>query len=397
MGKLSNHIIHISNGKLAEDTPISKVDEIVEAAVAKKNIVIHMHGGLVDEAAGRETARRLTDLYKDAGAYPIFMVWEAGLFEVLRNNFRELASEAFFRLILKRVRRIVAQKAAQDENTRSSNSLPPVDLFSQENKLDAALDKVANGVADDLEFAANDTVADGTTQISPIEEIALENELAADFLLKTEIDAISAGLRDRAEIEQEQAARSARPVMASSKTLMDPEAIERLIERPEGDLAARGLISSAKAIKAIISISKNVISRWLDGRFHGLHATIVEEIVRELYLANVGALVWGHMKRDTADSFGGNADVFGGTALLNKLNDKIGLAEDVRITLVGHSTGAVFIAHMLEKAQQLRPSGFNFNIVFLAPASTFKLTARSFLQYKEQIAGFRMFTMTDQK
>lgn len=394
---MADHIIHISNGKLANDTPFDHVETIVEAAVAKKNIVIHMHGGLVDEAAGRAIAEKLTSLYVDAGAYPIFPVWEAGLLEVLKNNMRELAGEAFFRVVLKRVLRIVGRKISQDDNTRAANSLPDIDFGAEESQLDAALDQVARGVEEAGQVRDAATLDPGTTQITPIEETALESELSSDFILQSTVESVSEGLRERSDIERDNAARSANPVIASTKTLMDPEAAEKLIDRPEGALQARGFISMAKVIKAIISIAKRVIERWLKGRFHGFHATTVEEILREFYLANIGGVFWSQMKKDTKDSFGSDPQVYGGTALLTLLNDRIGSANDVKITLIGHSTGAVFIAHLLEKAQEIRPSGFDFNIIMLAPASTCQLTTKAFHDFQNQIAGLRIFTMLDEK
>ena len=47
----------------------------------------------------------------------------------------------------------------------------------------------------------------------------------------------------------------------------------------------------------------------------------------------------------------------------------------VKITLVGHSTGAVYIAHLLKKAAEIRHQGFDFNIVFLAPCARSNVAA----------------------
>jgi hypothetical protein len=40
-------------------------------------LVIHFHGGLVNETAGRKIAQRLLPIYATAGAYPLFFVWES--------------------------------------------------------------------------------------------------------------------------------------------------------------------------------------------------------------------------------------------------------------------------------------------------------------------------------
>jgi hypothetical protein len=66
-----------------------------------------------------------------------------------------------------------------------------------------------------------------------------------------------------------------------------------------------------------------------------------------------------------------------------------------RIILVGHSTGAVYICHLLEKAESLLPAGIQFEVVFLAPACTFALLDRTLTIAPGRIASFRGFGMED--
>ena len=142
-------------------------------------------------------------------------------------------------------------------------------------------------------------------------------------------------------------------------------------------------------------VAARVIKRYLADRDHGFHATIVEEILRAFYVANVGGAIWAAMKGDTRDSFGPDPAVFGGTALLQVLADRLAAGADVRVTLVGHSTGAVFIGHLLEAADGMLPAGFRFDVVLLAPAATFELAEDTFVRHRARIAGLRIFAMTD--
>src|SRR5207247_7012120 len=89
------------------------------------------------------------------------------------------------------------------------------------------------------------------------------------------------------------------------------------------------------------------------------------------------ALEWNRMKQDTADAFGPNRDVHVGTAFLARLQAGLerGLTLD-RITLVGHSTGAIYIAHWLERCGQYLPN-IKHDIVYLAPAITDDLFAET--------------------
>src|SRR5690554_6436582 len=120
----SNHIIHMANGRLAADTPFAKVREIVAAAARSPRIVVHIHGGLVSEAAARANAARLKGVYEQAGAYPIFLNWESHILETIQNNFRELAKEAFFTVVQERVEGIEQRKFLQSPAERGSGVLP---------------------------------------------------------------------------------------------------------------------------------------------------------------------------------------------------------------------------------------------------------------------------------
>jgi len=383
------HVIHMEGGRLANDTPFEIVQQIVNSAVDTGNVVVHFHGGLVNEASARAMAERLTPVYQQAGAYPIFPVWEAGLFETISNNLGPLAKETLFQLLFKRIRSIAKRKFAQDDGGRSAGALPVVEVSDEEEAIIRALN-----TGDISIMPSEPTASSGLTVLSEIEELALEEELKQDPELQIMVQAVSAGLRDPADIEREEAARSATPVVASTETLMDPAAIDRLVDRT--DPATRGIFSAAKFIKAIVVVAGRVIARYVKRRDHGFHATIVEEILREYYLANIGGAIWTQMKGDTKDSFGDDPAQFGGTALLSEIGKKINAGMSPKVTLVGHSTGAVYISHLLEAAESLIPDSFKFDIVLLAPASTFDLTVSTFISHQARIGGLRMFTMADE-
>jgi pimeloyl-ACP methyl ester carboxylesterase len=114
--------------------------------------------------------------------------------------------------------------------------------------------------------------------------------------------------------------------------------------------------------------------------------------------------VWTAMKKETADTFEATEPVRGGRYFLE------GLAELVRgglrpeITLVGHSTGAVFIDNFLTRMDGMRsdpsdafPSDFRVrNVVFLAPACRFEHFENVLRARESTFDRFRMFTMTDE-
>ncbi len=383
-----DHVIHLENGRLAPSTPRAKITQMAQQAVASGHLVIHFHGGLVPRNTGIEIAERLLPRYSVAGAFPIFFVWESGLIETISNNFKEIAQEKLFRILWKRIAAIVKRKFSQTNNDRAGYVLPHVDTSGLERTIDEALDQ------DDLSLLAASELKTPahTDELGDFERLMLQNELGTDAQLNTEIQRVSNSLRDPADIEADLQSRAPR-VQGSSTTMMDPRALDQLVDRPTP--GHRGIISTAKMIKTIVSIAANVISRFVKDRDHGFHATVVEEILRELYLANVGQFIWETMKTDTADAFGDNSDVHGGTALLDALSGAIDPAKPLKITLVGHSTGAVYISNFLDKTTGLLPDNQRYDVIFLAPASNCQLTADTLTQHRDKIGSFRMFTMTD--
>lgn len=388
---VEDHVIHLENGQLAADTPPAKVRAIVDAALAHggNGIVIHFHGGLVSYSSGMGTAEKLYTEYLDADAYPVFFVWESGLVETIKNNLGQIAQESFFKIVWKRLVNIVMRKSGQRDTHRAGGELPPVDDSSVQEAIDKALDDLDSGSLESTEPDVGDTL----TELSDLEVVMLENELLLDGALTAAVEQISNGLRTPDEITADLESRSA-TVRGSAATLMDLGALNKLVDRP--DPTSRGVISTATMIKAVVSLASSVISRFIRGRDHGFHATVVEEILRTLYVANVGGLIWSQMKQDTHDAFGADDQVHGGTAFLAALRTRIDAGATPRITLVGHSTGAEFVLEFLNKAASMLPSAVKYGVVFEAPASTFEKTAATLSQHSALIDGFRMFTMLDE-
>jgi pimeloyl-ACP methyl ester carboxylesterase len=388
---VDEHVVHLEGGRLAADTPAAAVDQLVTRAIdhGGNGIVIHFHGGLVSYARGIATAETLHREYLAADAYPVFFVWESGVTETIVNNLGSVAKEAFFKLAWKRLTDIVLRKFGQTDEQRAGGALPPVDDEAVQAAIDRALDE-----EDPADLRATEPAVAPVAELTPAEEFLLEQELFLDPELRAEIQRISNALLTPEEVEQDVAARSG-TVRGSTETLMDPAALSTLVDRP--DPAERGVLEVAAMIRKLVSIGAKVIKRFAAGRDHGFHATIVEEILRALYAANVGGILWGQMKRDTADAFGGDPDAHGGDAFLAALNDRIDPADPPRIVLVGHSAGAIFVSRFIARADDLLPPAVVFDVVLEAPAATFAVAAKTISEHEGRIDGFRMFSMDDER
>ncbi len=98
LAALRPHLVNLSMGRFsgegeASTTP-ADVDTIFEqhlpvalaaakAAGHKLRLMFYAHGGLVKESTGLRIAAKHVDWWKKNGVYPIYFVWETGLFETL--------------------------------------------------------------------------------------------------------------------------------------------------------------------------------------------------------------------------------------------------------------------------------------------------------------------------
>jgi hypothetical protein len=163
----------------------------------------------------------------------------------------------------------------------------------------------------------------------------------------------------------------------------------------------RGILSSAGLIVRAVDVLARVIKRFIEHRDHGLYPTVVEEILRAYYIANIGEQVWQAMKQETADTFAAPTDVpRGGTEFLNRLEKLLNAGQVLRLSVVGHSTGAVFIDNFFDairvrQAAGSLPKSFKVDkVIFLVPAATdtnFANVLGQPLLYND----FRLFGMTD--
>ncbi len=403
MGNAQDHIIHLADGQLSPKSTTSREDvaRLVNLAMASQpaaGLAIHFHGGLVSERSARQIAQRLTPVYSAAGTYPLFFVWEAGLLEAIGNNLHDIAKEKMFHEFVKKAAEWVLKKLPAgigfkggagvavneielrrqfDEWFRGERSTPPDALQVQPGTTEAVMQATLKGITLD--------------QASLEAEIQLSIE--SDFDFQDAVQEVFNGLHEGGQPRP--TTKGAGGTTASSTSLISPQAAEQLFDRSPATTKGFSLIGWFKAAKLVVGIVTAVIKRFRAGRAHGPYVTVVEEVLRSLYVDKVGTVIWNQMKKDTADSFlpGEN---HGGTALLAELKklEQTGVGLP-RITLIGHSTGAIYIANFLAAAAQVLPQA-KFDVVFLAPAVTYEKFGATLANHGQRIAHFRSFGMTDE-
>jgi hypothetical protein len=102
---LRPHVVNLSEGEFKQSgifsTTPGDVDAIVREHIPKwaanqppeqpLRIVIWAHGGLVGERDGLRIAQKHVEWWKKNGVYPIYVVWETGLFDALRSILESVA------------------------------------------------------------------------------------------------------------------------------------------------------------------------------------------------------------------------------------------------------------------------------------------------------------------
>jgi len=395
--ELAGHVV-LSGGDGELSTTPEELSAMVRALTIHGKGVLHFHGGLVSEEKGLAVARELLPAYQEAGAYPMFFVWRSDIVSVLRGNLEEIAKEEIFQRLLKKVLSYAAGKVREELGGARGPARGPAGGLLPESPVtvDEELDRREREEEPFAELPTAEDVPELTdAELAEFgDEIAVDDELLANVevaVRRADPDAEPVGSRGGVTRTQ-----------ASATSLMDPDAIAELQSRPGGAPSRFGFETAAlvkKAVKVLVA----VIRRHRSGRWHGLYATVVEEILREFYLANAGATIWATMKRDTLDTFTPGDKPRGGERFLAELARALPAQDTPAITLVGHSTGAVFINNLLGAVDKARakgngglPADFRFrNVVFLAPACTFTDFARVVERRDHLWQRFRMFTMTD--
>lgn len=389
------HWVNLSkNGTFRESGQYASTPGDVDAIVAHlveqqiSNLTLYFHGGLVSEKSGMETAERLLGTFRDqGGTHPVFVLWESGWFEKIRDNLDQISAEKLFKKLAEVAFRFVVSKIK-----------PPAD-----GARGLALDLVPPDLVEE-ELASGHPFAEfeGEEYRQQLEEVysqelrQMDNVLQGDTALRDEVENVLAALET-----VDDSLREVRPPesseTASAESLLSGEVLDQM--QQDG---ARGILSAAALIKALGKVFVQVIRRMLNDTDHGIMCTVAEEILRLLYLDHVGQWLWRQMKEDAHSAFDPNEGLagpalHGGTYVLEQLRrSRHLLPADFRLSLVGHSAGSIYICRLMEKAAALFDPGFAFrNVVFLGPAVDFSLFHLAAVKERSPFERFRMFALQD--
>lgn len=362
--------IHVGPGGTFEAkgsfaTSPTDIDNLLSELIASdsKSVTIHYHGGLVSESKGVQVADMMAPVYSAANSYPVAFVWETGLIETFRDNLLKLNEMKLFKKLVV----WIAKRAAKRFGGLNSKGVGEPITNAE---IEAELLK-------DKPFADYDAS-------EPIKSTAQRGEIA---VTEEDLDIVLEELE--AEFEED---------------IEADDEIEALLAEREGrdlvDASDKGLWSALKFAKNLAKITYRVIRRHVRDRDHGLHCTVVEEVLREYYLADLGAWVWGNMKIKAEAMWRTNGGLVGdeqhvGYYFLDALQKLQVARPDMKVNLVGHSAGTIVICHMLKAIAAHYPNIEINKVVFLAAAVRSDLAVDEVAKHNDRFQQFYFYTMAD--
>lgn len=361
-------------------------------------IILYLHGGLVDQSSAEAVAKRLSGKGDGALNVPedweqIYVVWRTGFMETLRINWTELATnDRLYKALFKRLMKFVAEKIDADDPAGRGGGAGSTRLTDRE-----IAERLESG--DDAPFSDLDRVTQSLRRgergdwSSLPDEKAVELELKKLLVLDRDLNKVSE------DIDAYIATTTADPVRAAFTG--DDNAgrppFEHVDKAIQAEWSGRGPKGRARAlewggvlvglVKHGVKIGSRIVSRYRQGRDHGLHATIAEEIARQLYGDRIGSTVWGLMTKDADDHFKA-------TGLGAELIETLSSRDDHKLTIVGHSAGSIWAT---EFVTALKPAvERELSMVFLAPAVRVSKFADMIDLYGANISQFHLFAMNDE-
>lgn len=404
-----DHYLVSASGRLGKPprSEVTEVDRILDLAMSQKpekGLVLHFHGGLVKRTTALSSiVPALTERYKQAKSYPLFFVWESGFVETLLNNSTQLLGDPAFRELVKKVSEWVLKKVSPTGEVTfrgaAGEPIEDVDRFREEYEqwFDDARD--APPVEDSDIAGDGGATTRASTGVPDVDELAdaIRKRLDDDPKFKKVMrETFNAANPPDVDVTTKGEGTTKRAdVLLLSSAALDEMFEPRAASSSDDQVKERDVFTLAKVALYVAKLVIAVVKRFRNKSDHGVYCTVVEEVLRSAYGDLIGATIWSAMKQDTLDSFADGVDTCG-RLVVGKLKALQEAGQQFKkLTLVGHSTGAIYICNFLDAA---KAAGLKtpVQVVFLAPAITCARFAQALGEHEDNaLHHFRMFAMRD--
>jgi hypothetical protein len=304
----------------------------------KNHLCVFFHGGLVSRSKGLDTASRLIGDYTNKGAYPFFFIWNSGiwnsgLLDALQRAMQPYDNPVFW-IIVNFTFGIVARK------------------------IKAALDNKR------LRFPARGRSLKQLATLARAYDQAWAKSAGAQL-----------GCSQR---ELDQFARFI--ANAEKKTL------------PVG----RRMFHRANLFGADNPLAR-IFYRLNTIHHHEVYTTIIEELFIAAGLAAVVRKeIWLQMVGSIDSSFKSGSTA-GGTAFVDHLYNSWTNNPTLRVTLIGHSMGAIYVQRIIEALNARLPKGSTVQpeVILLAAAISFARMNATLSVLRKRVSELRVFALDD--
>ncbi|MDQ6482415.1 alpha/beta hydrolase [Dyadobacter sp. LHD-138] len=366
---------HVEFNSSSEDVDV--LFEHLHSQDERKDIVLYFHGGLVPQKAGMKTARYFTpQILTKTALHPISFIWETGIWETLTQNISIASSTKLFKKLLIKVLKVGGDKIGIDLSTWQG-------VKGIGNMTNSEIEKELEKPAPFEEYFV-DGSKKSAIEAAGMDDHTLKNfieaELEIDIAADPEINELLVS-----DLDEQQ------------RTLLHTH---KLVDSNNSD-SSKGLFSMIKILKTIGMVTFRVVKRHLDKRDHGFYPTVVEELLRELFVAEAGTFIWNLMKSKAETMWNEDAhdvdkkDIRVGNYFLNRLRDYSLSNPDFKIHFVGHSAGSIAICHVVNEIVRRQLPVKLGKIIFLAPACRTDLFHESIVKNSTDRTAVRIFSMSD--
>jgi hypothetical protein len=374
------------SGNAAYNTTPEDIDVIFETLEIQKktHLLLYFHGGLVSAENGIKTAEYVTPTILsendpvntvDNSIHPVSFIWETDLLSIIKANFSQVSDTDFFKKLLEKIVKVAGEKLGID--VESNGGSRGISTFSYE-EIKEELEKDAPFEKYKIDEGSR------SSNITTYNDRFLQDEIEASIEIEFSIDPdFNANLFEQLSSAEYQLIKK-----ENTANILSP--------------GSRGILSLAKLIKAAVTVIFKIIKRHVNKRDHGFYPTIIEEILREIYIADVGTWAWGEMKNKAEqmwlpdnDNVTG-LDCHAGFYFLVKLKEFASRNNNITVDLVGHSAGSIAICYFMREFVKMNINVQLRHLFFLAPACRSDLFRDMIIKNKDKFKHFRMFTMSDE-
>ncbi|MCA3080337.1 MAG: hypothetical protein ING71_16285 [Rhodocyclaceae bacterium] len=404
---MSSNIFVTKNGKLdqAASSDLSALPGRTQAHH------LHLHGGLVSRAKGESIATSLasqspTGMGLDHSKYAqSFFIWQSGALEVLPDAFINLVTNdrlykrivaKLIELLMRRLNVPVSDSGAAAPRFRSlgsiSGGLPNI---SQIERMIGGLDDLSSPFAkfESNLFAESDI---GTRSVGVVGSSS-ESNFSQEFrnILQSDrgfLDSIAsvASAATTTDDVRLAATRSAGPSRIGANgyamlARLNQELTGRVILEKSH---TRGAVAfGTKLLTAAGEVAGRCYRRFKSGRDHGLHATVVEEVVRQFYGDFLGIATWKAMTDDALahSSIGG----FG-----RQYIDRLIAMGVTELSITAHSAGSIIASGLIDYVSSNNLE-LKFNLLLLAPAIRSDAFAKLVVPSTSKIKSCHLLRLSD--